>query len=87
MLNSIPLIFEGSYAPEYFFDSDIYSIGFGAYLTDTTTLVATFARRNSDVGDTDFYELSLKHLWHLSNGAIALEGNYGSLAALTRESL
>lgn len=81
-LDSIPLIFEGSYTrdtPDYS-DIDTYTLGFGAYLTDTTTVVATFGNVDVDEGgDTDFYELSLKHLWSLSNdGAIALEGNYGS---------
>lgn len=82
-LDSIPLIFEGSYSriePD-FSDIDTYTLGFGAYLTDTTTVVATFGNTDVDEGgDTDFYELSVKHLWNLSNdGAIALEGNYGSV--------
>jgi hypothetical protein len=81
-LESIPLIFEGSYSritPD-FSDVDTYTLGFGAYLTDTTTVVATFGNTDVDEGgDTDFYELSVKHLWNLSSGAIALEGNYGSV--------
>jgi len=81
-LDSIPLIFEGSYTrstPD-FSDIDTFSVGFGAYLTDTTTLVATFGNIDVDEGgDADFYELSLKHLWSLTSGAIVLEGNYGSV--------
>ena len=82
-LDSIPLIFEGSYsrATPDFSDIDTYTLGFGAYVTDTTTVVATFGNIDVDEGgDTDFYELSVKHLWALSNdGSIVLEGNYGSV--------
>lgn len=80
-LDSIPLIFEGSYSrtEPKFADIDTYSLGFGAYLTDTTTVVLTFANTDIDeVGDTDSYNLAARHLWELPNdGAIVLEGNYG----------
>jgi hypothetical protein len=82
-LDSVPLIFEGSYSRQEpdFSDIDTWTLGFGAYLTDTTTVVATFGNVDVDEGgDSDFYELSVRHLWNLSGGgAIALEGNYGSV--------
>lgn len=84
-LESIPLIFEGSWARETpdFSDIDYYSVGFGAYLTDTTTVIFTY--RTSDIdetnsvdaGDIDAYELAVEHLWHLSSGAIKVNGQYG----------
>lgn len=81
----IPLIFEGSWerrTPD-FSDIDQYSIGFGAYLTDTTTVILTY--RTSDVdetneidpGDVDAYQLAVEHLWELDSGAIKLNGSYG----------
>ena len=64
------MIFEGSYSriePE-FSDVDTYTMGFCAYVTDTTTVVGTFGNTDVDEGgDTGFYELSVKNLWNLSN--------------------
>ena len=85
-LESIPLIFEADWTRETpdFSDIDFYRIGFGAYITDNTTVVLSY--RTSDVdesndidpGDIDAYSIDLKHLWHLSgDGAITLEGSYG----------
>jgi hypothetical protein len=84
-LDSFPLIFEGSWTRETpdFSDIDTYSLGFGAYLTDNTTAVFTY--RTTDVdetnaidpGDIDAYEIAVEHLWHLSSGAIKLDGSYG----------
>ena len=83
---SIPLIFEASWTRETpdFSDIDFYRFGFGAYITDTTTVVLSY--RTSDVdetneidpGDIDAYSIDLRHLWHLSgDGAIVLEASYG----------
>ncbi|MAT93672.1 MAG: hypothetical protein CME59_13825 [Halioglobus sp.] len=85
-LDSIPLIFEGAWTRETpeFSDIDYFRIGFGAYLTDTTTVVLSY--RTSDVdesdevdaGDIDAYELAVEHLWHLDgDAAIKVEGSYG----------
>ena len=85
-LESIPLIFEADWTRETpdFSDIDFYRIGFGAYITDNTTVVLSY--RTSDVdetndidpGDIDAYSIDVKHLWHLSgDGAITLEGSYG----------
>ena len=84
-LDSIPLIFEGSWTRETpdFSDIDYYSFGFGAYLTDSTTVVLTY--RTSDVdesdevdaGDIDEYRIAVEHLWGLDSGAIKLRGSYG----------
>ena len=82
----LPLIFEGSWTRETpdFSDVDFYRFGFGAYLTDTTTVVVSY--RTSDVdetndidpGDIDAYSIDLRHLWHLGgDGAIVVEGSYG----------
>lgn len=83
---SIPLIFEASWSRETpaFSDIDFYRLGFGAYITDTTTLIVSY--RTSDVdetseidpGDIDAYSIDLRHLWHLSgDGAVVVEGHYG----------
>lgn len=83
---SIPLIFEASWTRETpsFSDIDYYSVGFGAYITDNTTVVVSY--RTSDIdetndidpGDIDAYSIDLKHLWHLSgDSAISVEGSYG----------
>lgn len=85
-LDSIPLIFEADWTRETpdFSDIDFYRFGFGAYITDNTTIVLSY--RTSDVdetndidpGDIDAYSIDLKHLWHLSgDSAIALKGSYG----------
>lgn len=85
-LESIPLIFEAEWTRETpdFSDIDFYRFGFGAYLTDTTTVVLSY--RTSDVdetndidpGDIDAYSIDLKHLWHLSDeSAIVVEASYG----------
>jgi len=85
-LDSISLIFEGSWSRKTpdFSDIDFYSIGFGAYVTDNTTVILTY--RTSDIdetdkvdaGDIDAYELAVEHLWHLDgDGAIKVEGSYG----------
>lgn len=73
-------IFEGSYSriePD-FSDIDTYTLGFGKYLTEATTLVASYWSADVDEGgDTDGYQLGVEHLWALSSSAIKLEGNYG----------
>jgi len=85
-LDSIPLIFEADWTRETpdFSDIDFYRFGFGAYITDNTTIVLSY--RTSDVdetndidpGDIDAYSIDLKHLWHLSgDSAITVEGSYG----------
>lgn len=84
-LDSIPLIFEAGWERQTpdFSDIDYYRVGFGAYLTPTTT--AVFRYRTSDVdetndidaGDIDAYEIALEHYWRLSTGGIKLDGSYG----------
>lgn len=84
-LDALPLIFEGSWSRQTpdFSDIDSYSLGFGAYVTDTTTVVFTYSTNDVDEsddidpGDVDQYNLAVEHLWHLSNGAIKLRGSYG----------
>ncbi len=73
-------IFEGSYQRNEPNDAEIdtYSLGFGKYLTDATTLVVTYASADvDDGGDTDGYQASVEHLWNWSGGGFKLEGNVG----------
>lgn len=73
-------IIEGSYSRQTpdFSDIDTYSVGFGKYLTDNTTLTVSYVKTDIDEGgDTDGYVASVEHLWTLSSGAIKLEGNAG----------
>lgn len=84
-LDSIPLIFEASWTRQTpdFSDIDEYSFGFGAYVTDNTTVVLTYRTTDIDEsneidpGDIDAYEIAVEHLWELSSGAIKLNGQYG----------
>lgn len=74
-------IVEGSYARSEPLDAEIdtYTIGLGKYITDNTTLVATYWNADvEDGGDTDGYAVGVEHFWHLnSDSGIKLEGNYG----------
>lgn len=73
-------IFEGSFQRNEPNNAEIdtYSLGFGKYLTDATTLTVTYASADvDDGGDTDGYEASVEHLWHWSGGGFKLEGNAG----------
>jgi len=83
---SVPLIFEANWTRETpdFSDVDYFRVGFGAYITETTTVVVSY--RTSDIdesddveaGDIDAYGIDLRHLWHLGgDAAIVLEGHYG----------
>jgi hypothetical protein len=73
-------IFEGSYdrwEPNNA-EVDTWSVGFGKYLTDATTLVVSYAEADADKGgDTDGYRASVEHLWSWSHGGVRLEGNVG----------
>ena len=87
-LDSIPLIFEGKWTRQTpdFSDIDKYTLGFGAYLTDATTMVLSYSTsdvdetNDIDPGDVDLWEIRAKHIWVLDNqGGIELEGFYGIL--------
>lgn len=79
--NASSWIVEGSYARSEPLDAEIdtYTIGLGKYITDNTTLVATYWNGDvEDGGDTDGYAVGVEHFWHLSSDSgIKLEGNYG----------
>jgi hypothetical protein len=73
-------IFEGSYQRNEPNDAEIdtYSLGFGKYLTDATTLIVSYAEADVDEGgDTDGYQASMEHLWGWSGGGFKLSGNVG----------
>jgi predicted porin len=83
-LDSIPLIFEGAWSrvtPD-FSDIDTWSLGFGAYLTDNTTVVLTYEtidvdKGTIDAGDVDIWGIEAKHMWLFDNGGgIELNGQY-----------
>jgi Putative general bacterial porin len=84
-LESLDLIFEGGWSrltPD-FSDIDVFTVGFGAYVTDTTTIVASYTTTDVDEsddldpGDTDAYTLEVVHIAELSSGDLKLEGSYG----------
>ena len=66
-------------------DIDVYSLGLGYYITDTTTIIGTY--RTSDVeqsdainaSDIDEWNIGLEHLWLLGtdDSGFKLEANYG----------
>lgn len=73
-------IFEGSYQRNEPNNAEVdtYSLGFGKYLTDATTLVVSYAEADVDEGgDTDGYRASVEHLWGWSGGGFKLAGNVG----------
>lgn len=73
-------ILDGSYARTEPLNAEIdtYTIGAGKYITENTTLVATYWNGDADEGgDTDGAAIGLEHFWKLSSGGIKLEGNYG----------
>jgi hypothetical protein len=84
-LDSIPLIFEGSWSrvtPDIS-DIDTWSLGFGAYVTDATTVVLSYTKNDVDkgndfLGDIDIWNLEAKHMWVFDDGGgIELGGYYG----------
>ena len=59
-------------------DIDRFTVGFGKYLTDRTTLVASYTYSDIDeAGDFDTYRLDLEHLFQFSFGDIKAEASYG----------
>jgi len=59
-------------------DLDRFKIGFGKYLTDRTTLVASYTYTDVDeAGDFSTYRLDLEHLFQFSFGDIKAEASYG----------
>ena len=59
-------------------DIDRFTVGFGKYLTDRTTLVASYTYSDVDeAGDFDTYRLDLEHLFTFSFGDIKAEASYG----------
>jgi putative general porin len=73
-------IFEGSYQRNEPNNAEVdtYSLGFGKYLTDATTLTISYANADiEDGGDTDGYQASVEHLWHWTGGGFKLSGNLG----------
>ena len=87
-LDSIPLIFEGAWSRQTpdFSDIDFYTLGFGAYLTDTTTVVLSYSTsdvdetNDIDPGDVDRWEVRAKHMWVFDDqGGVEVEGFYGIL--------
>jgi hypothetical protein len=76
----IPLIFEGSYQRDEPNDAEVdtYTLGIGAYVTDNTSLVVTYADADvDDGGDTDGWQLDLEHMWTWEDGGFKLGGNAG----------
>ncbi len=59
-------------------DIDRFKVGFGKYLTDRTTLVASYIYSDIDeAGDFSSYRLDLEHLFQFSFGDIMTEASYG----------
>jgi hypothetical protein len=59
-------------------DIDRFKVGFGKYLTDRTTLVASYIYSDIDeAGDFSSYKLDLEHLFQFSFGDIMTEASYG----------
>ena len=59
-------------------DIDRFKVGFGKYLTDRTTLVASWTYSDIDeAGDFSSYRLDLEHLFQFSFGVIMAEASYG----------
>lgn len=76
----IPLIFEGSYLRNEPNDAEVdtYSLGLGAYVTDNTTVVITYADADvDDGGDTDGWQAGVEHVWTWTDGGVKLGGNIG----------
>ena len=76
----IPLIFEGSYQRDEPNDAEVdtYTLGLGAYITDNTTLVITYADADvDDGGDTDGWQAAVDHVWTWTDGGFKLGGNIG----------
>ena len=76
----IPLIFEGSYQRDEPNNAEVdtYSLGLGAYITDNTSLVITYADADvDDGGDTDGWQASVEHVWTWEDGGFKLGGNAG----------
>ena len=59
-------------------DVDRFKVGFGKYLTDRTTLVASYIYSDIDeAGDFSTYRVDLEHLFQFSFGDIKAEAAYG----------
>jgi hypothetical protein len=59
-------------------DVDRFKVGFGKYLTDRTTVVASYIYSDIDeAGDFSTYRLDLEHLFQFSFGDIKAEAAYG----------
>lgn len=57
---------------------DTYRLSAGYYLTNNTTLIIDYADADVDEGgDTDGWNARVEHFWHMGNGGIKLNGNYG----------
>lgn len=80
-------IIEGAYTRESpaFADIDRFRIGLGYYITDTTTIVATYGTSDVDdsdtidAGDIDQWTIGGEHLWLLGNdgAGVKIEASYG----------
>lgn len=74
-------IFDGSYTRLEPLDGeiDVWTLGFGKYLTDNTTLVLTYWNGDADEGgDTDGGAIGLKHFFRTADAAgFLVEANYG----------
>ena len=57
---------------------DTFTLTAGKYITDNTSLTLTYWNGDADEGgDTDGGAIGLQHFWHLTNGGIKVEANYG----------
>jgi Putative general bacterial porin len=58
---------------------DTFSISGGKYLTDTTTLILSYANTDPDDGeDADIYGIDVDHLLNVGEGALKLHGGFST---------